>query len=85
MPTECRVHEPPTPPLKTNTENGRHVATNLAMAEPTAAQPKTVELDDATASPCDKRKLSPDISPEQQANSVVKKLKDTKTQPGKCD
>lgn len=36
---------------------------------------------DAAAS-CDKRKLSPDISTAEQAN-VVKKLKDTKTQPGK--
>lgn len=90
MPTECRAYESPTPPLPlpltTNSENGHHIGTNLlAMAETTTAeQAKIVELDDTTATPsCDKRKLSPDISPEQ-ANGVVKKLKDTKTQPGKC-
>jgi len=41
---------------------------------------KNIIVDAATS--CDKRKLSPDIGVTEQTN-VVKKLKDTKTQPGK--
>lgn len=50
------------------------------MAEQT--EPKnTVEDGTTAAAPGDKRKLEPDISPEQA--SVIKKLKDGKIQPGK--
>lgn len=50
------------------------------MAEPTTEQKYNL-VDDIDAIFCDKRKLSPDMSLEQ-AN-VLKKLKDSKTQPGK--
>lgn len=50
------------------------------MAEPTT-EPKNDVVDDADATLCDKRKLPSDMILEQ-AN-VLKKLKDSKTQPGK--
>lgn len=50
----------------------------VVKTEPT--EPKDGVVDAAVS--CDKRKLSPDVSTAEQAN-VVKKLKDTKTQPGK--
>lgn len=50
------------------------------MTEPTT-EPKNDVVDDADATLCDKRKLSPDMNFEQV--NVLKKLKDSKTQPGK--
>jgi hypothetical protein len=48
------------------------------MADP--IEPKNI-ADDVIGAPGDKRKMSSDTSPKQ-AN-VIKKLKETKTQPGK--
>lgn len=50
----------------------------VVKTEPTEPKDGVVVVDAVTS--CDKRKLSPDISTVEQAN-VVKKLKDTKTQP----
>jgi len=48
------------------------------MADP--IEPKNV-ADDVLGASGDKRKISSDMSPEQ--TNVIKKLKETKTQPGK--
>lgn len=63
-------------------EEPKHHETTITMVK--TEEPKdndtTISIPATTPSLCDKRKLSPEMSLDQAA--VVKKLKDTKTQPG---